>query len=222
MKHLISIVFASVLLAMPAKAQVLDNLPEIEIPDVITDQMDKVEKALKEANRPDYSSLPPKAEREARLRDLFKRLRKEEDAADANLIAEEVWAIWLTSGSPSVDLTLRRGSAAQKAGDTELARRMYNHVMALSPDYAEGFARSGRLAYEQGDYNRAVVETTQALILEPRHFYALWTLGNILERLGKNDEALEAYRKANDIYPSLQILKDRVGSLDDEIAGDVL
>jgi len=173
-------------------------------------------------NRPDYSRLTKAQEREVRLEALFKRIGEETDAETAELIAEDIWAIWLNSGSPSVNFILRRGTAAQKRGNSTLARRMYDHVTELSPDYAEGWSRSARLALEEKDFNRAFTDVGQALILEPRHFYALWTLGNVFEHLGRNIEALEAYREAYRLYPELKAVKDRVGVMEQSVEGDVL
>ena len=172
--------------------------------------------------RPDYSRLPESAEREVRLDALFERLQAEENAEAANLVAEEIWAIWLDSGSASVDMLLRRGTAAQKRGNDRLARRMYNHVTELSPYYAEGWARSARLAYDEGDLSRALTEVTQALILEPRQFYAHWTLGNILEKIGKSEAAYEAYKEAVRLYPELMPVKNRLEEMKGSIEGDVL
>lgn len=138
------------------------------------------------------------------------------------MVAEEIWAVWLDSGSQSVNLLLRRGNAAHKRGNKSLARRMYNHVTELSPDYAEGWARSGRLALEEEDFSRALSEVTQALILEPRHFYAHWTLGNIFERVGRTEPAYEAYKEANRLYPELKAVKDRLELMQGDIDGDVL
>jgi len=116
---------------------------------------------------PDYSDLTEEAERKARLDALFTRLQAETHAENADLIAEEIWA------------------AAQKRGERKLARRMYDNVTGLSPDYAEGYARSARLALEEDDLGRALKEAAQALIYEPRHFYALWTMGNVFEKLSR-------------------------------------
>jgi len=171
---------------------------------------------------PDYSHLTPKTERHARLDEIFSRLQAETDPDDANLIAEEIWALWLDSGSASIDFVLRRGSGAHKRKDHELARRMFDHVTTLSPDYAEGWARSSRLALDEKDLGRALTEAAQALVLEPRHFYALWTMGNVFEQLGRQDEALEAYREANKLYPELKAVKDRLGAMQSAIDGDVL
>ncbi len=169
-----------------------------------------------------YQALPPMAERQARLEDLFARLKADSDEEKAELIAEEIWAIWLDSGSPSVNMLLRRGTAAEKRRDIALARRMYDHVTSLSPDFAEGWARSARLAYSEDDLSRCVSEVMQALVLEPRHFYALWTLGNALERLGRDEEALKAYEEAHRLYPALDAVNRQIEKLRGRVEGDVL
>ena len=171
---------------------------------------------------PDYSKLSPKAERAARLDDLFIKLAEREDEESANLVAEEISAIWIESGSASVNLLLRRGSEATAKGNAKLARKMYNHAVDLAPDYTEAWARSARLALTQKKYNRALNESLKTLKLEPRHFYTLWTLGNVLEVLDRKDEALEAYREANRLNPELKAVKDRLEQLEIEIGGTVL
>jgi len=189
--------------------------------DTAQDEADIIPEALK-PEKPDYSRLSKTAEQQARLTDLFTRLKDEENAEDANLIAEEIWVIWLDSGSPSINLVLRRGSDAQTKNQTKKARRMFDNVTALSPDYAEGWARSSRLALDEKDYSRALTEAVRTLNIEPRHFYALWTLGNAFEQLGRQEEALEAYREANALYPELKAVKERLEQLETEVEGDVL
>jgi tetratricopeptide (TPR) repeat protein len=227
----LSIIFTAIL-AVPAAAQDSDRAkPEIEIqppkviivpiPDAVG-EADIITEEPSSIDKPDYSHLTPDAERTVRLDKLFERLKAETNAEDANLIAEDIWAVWLGSGSASVDFILRRGTAAQKRGEKKLARRMYDHVTTLNPDYAEGWARSSRLALEEKDLGRALVEASQALIYEPRHFYALSTMGNVFEQLGRQEEALEAYREANKLYPELKAVKDRLEALQSDIDGDVL
>ena len=227
------------MLAFAGQAFAQDNSPPIEIeppeptetpdigpdiapepsPEGIIESEDDLAPAI---DKPDYSDLTEEAERKVRLEGLFTRLKAETNAEDADLIAEEIWAIWLDSGSDTVNFILRRGTAAQKRANRKLARRMYDHVTALSPEYAEGWARSSRLALEEKDLGRALNEAAQALVYEPRHFYALWTMGNVFEQLGRQEEALEAYREANKLYPELKAVKDRLGSLQSDIDGDVL
>jgi tetratricopeptide (TPR) repeat protein len=223
MKLTVSVLTFLWVFGLPAWAQTLppgifpDILPPLEAdPDQkpTDDDEDEIE-------RPDYSHLSPAAERKAKLDDLFVRL-KEANEADGKLIAEEIWALWLDSGSPSINMILLRGTAFEKNGDAKMARRMYNHVITLQPDYAEGWARSARLAYTQDDLSRALTESAQALILEPREFYALWTMGNVLEKLGRTEEAFEIYQEAVELYPEHPAIKDRVKTLQGQVDGDVL
>ncbi len=180
------------------------------------------EDIVPESLEPDYSQLSPQAERTARLNELFEKLALREEEEDAKLVAEEIMAIWVDSGSASVNLLLRRGSDSSAKGNPKLARKMYNYAVDLSPNYAEAWARSARLAFAQKDFNRALNESLKTLSLEPRHFYALWTLGNVLETLDRSDEALEAYREAARLYPALKVVKDRLESLEGEVEGTVL
>lgn len=173
------------------------------------------------ATRPDII-ITSEAERAEKLLALFEKLKATEDPDDANLVAEEIWAIWLRSGSASINFVLARGADAQKRGNLELAGRMFDHVVRLNPDYAEGWVRSGRLALEQGDLSRAVSDCLQGLIHEPRHFYAWWTLGNIFEQLGQREAAFEAYNEAAALYPALKAVSDRIDYLSAEVEGESL
>lgn len=219
----LGVALSALSLSNPATAQDLpapDALPT-PVPDstIVPDDAPNVELT---PTKPDYSKLSPSAERELRLNSLFDRLGAEDDSGTANLIAEEIWALWLDSGSASVNLVLRRGSDAQAKGDMKLARLMYDHTTSLSPDFAEGWARSARLALEEKNLSRALNESIRALAIEPRHFYALWTMGNVFEQLGRTEEALEAYREANTLYPELAAVKERREALESDVDGTVL
>ncbi len=227
------------LLAAPAYAQIVipgDELPAPTVPeDLLPDEDEKndadpdapapdapPEGPTPELDAPDYSRVSQGVERRERLNVLFERLGEAEDDAKAKLIAEEIWAIWTDSGSASVNFVLRRAASAQKLGGTSRARAQFDTVTRLQPDFAEGWARSGRLAMDERDWGRAISDSIRALQLEPRHYHALWTLGSTLERLGRQDEALEAYREANRLYPALEAVRERVQVLESEVEGDVL
>ena len=206
--------------------------PQIEIdppslsipgPDDFQDPDESVPEApTPDIEAPDYFRLSSNEERSARLEEMFERLALAETEESGNLIAEEIWAVWLDSGSASVNLMLRRGADAQTRNDNALARVMYDHVTRLHPDYAEGWARSSRLALEERNFARAASEAVQTLTIEPRHFYALWTLGNVLERLGRPDDSLDAYREANRLHPTLETVAERVAALELQLGGGVL
>ena len=161
-------------------------------------------------------------DRAEKLLELFENLKDAPDEEAGKLVAEEVWAVFLQSGSASVDFALLRGISAENRNDLKLARRMYDHVMRLQPAYAEGWSRSGNLAIKEDNLNRAVSDITQALVYEPRHFYALWTLGTILERVGKTEAAFEIYEEAFKLYPEHKDIKARVESLRESVKGKAL
>lgn len=210
----------------PALIAPITPLPAPDLPPDLSDLPDPdqsiPEAPTPDADAPDYARLSSNEERAVRLDDMFARLSETDNADTGNLVAEEIWAVWLDSGSASVNLLLRRGADAQTRNRNELARVMYNYVTELEPEYAEGWARSSRLALEERDFARAAGEAVRALTLEPRHFYALWTLGNVLERLGRQDDALEAYREANRLYPTLESVSERVDALEAILDGGVL
>lgn len=230
----VSYILASALLMIAplVSAQVITPPDEQELPPpepILPELLEpRVEEAPQETvdtpviEQPDYSRLSAEEERAARLDALFIRLAEAKDEDQSELIAEEIWAIWLDSGSATINFILRRGTAAQGRGETKLARRMFDQTTVLQPDYAEGWARSARLALQEKDLSRALTETARTLTLEPRHFYALWTMGNVFEQLGRNEEALEAYREANKLHPQLKAVKDRLDALEISINGDVL
>ena len=199
-------------MAVPANAQI--NIPRLEAPKEDTPEFLKDET--------DYSRLSEAEEKSARLDKLFEKLATEEDESQAELIAEEVWALWTRSGFASVDLALRRGAEAQNSLDFGLARRMFDNVTTLEPDYAEGWARSGRLALSENNLDRAIADLAKALILEPRHFYALWSLGSVMEKLERYDDALEVYNEAYALYPKLEAVAKRREALMSSVEGDVL
>ncbi len=202
------------LLAAAPLAAAQINLPRLEAP------KEDVPEFLKDET--DYSRLSESEEKAARLDKLFVKLSTEQDEEQAGLIAEEIWALWTRSGSATVDLTLRRAAEAAGQGRRKLARRMFDNVTTLVPDYAEGWARSGRHALTEDNLDRALAELTKALILEPRHFYALWTLGTVMERLERYDDALQIYNEAHKLYPALESVASRRAALMSSVEGDVL
>lgn len=195
-----------------ASAQI--NIPRLEAP--------KEEKPEFLRDQTDYSRLSEAEEKSARLEKLFEKLAVEEKSEQAELIAEEIWALWARSGSASLNLALRRGSDSQGRGDLKTARRMFDHVTSLAPDYAEGWTRSGRLAISEGNLDRALAELTKALIIEPRQFYALWSMASVMETLERYEEALAIYNEAHKLYPELEPVAKRREALMSSVEGDVL
>lgn len=133
--------------------------------------------------------------------ELFERLRAAEDEAAAADIADDIWATWLESGSPSADLVMSRATEAINQGELELARELLDRVILLQPGFAEAWHRRAGLFLIEENYTEALRDLNQALEADPRHFGAWLGMGFILEQLGGEKEALESYREALKLYP---------------------
>ncbi|MEZ5937881.1 MAG: tetratricopeptide repeat protein [Hyphomonadaceae bacterium] len=153
---------------------------------------------------------------------LLDKLKTITNEAEAGQLEEEIWDAWLVSGSPTVDILMRRGLDALEAQDTDLARDMFDRVILIKPDYAEGWNRRALLFFNDGKFTEAIYDLEQALTYEPRHFGAWIGLAMIFEQIEKPQAALEAYRKALEIYPLAQAAKQGEARLVNAVEGRAL
>ena len=65
----------------------------------------------------------------------------------------------------------------------------------------------------------AVADILETLAREPRHYGAMMGLGTILRQQGDDKRAMVAYRRALEIYPQLEPVKNAVDSLKTEVDG---
>jgi tetratricopeptide (TPR) repeat protein len=174
---------------------------------------------------PDWVAPPgdlPKTERGDRTYDLdtlFAGLKIAPDAESARAIEARIWALWMVSGSDTCNLLMARVKAASDDKDYELAINLLDAVIALRPDYVEAWNRRATIYYLLNDYGRSLADIREVLAREPRHFGALSGLGLILQDIGDDKDALQAYRKALAIDPHLEHLPDVVKSLSEKVEG---
>ncbi len=134
---------------------------------------------------------------------MFEKLKAATEEAEAADVAADIWATWLESGSPTVDLLMQRAMGAVHAGDTGTAHELLDRVILLKPDYPEAWHRRAGLFLDSENFPEAFRDLNEALTLEPRHFGAWLGMGVMLETLGGEKEALDSYREALAIYPLL-------------------
>jgi tetratricopeptide (TPR) repeat protein len=187
----------------PARAQTVD-------PPGTTDKL---------PNPPDKLPKPPKGDRARNIDFLFDALKAAPDAEIAKQVENRIWAIWLASGSDTADLLMSRVKAAIEAKDTKLAIQLLGSIIDIRPDYIEAWNRRATLFFALKDYGRAMADIQEVLNREPRHFGALAGLGVILEEVGENKQALEAFRKALAINPHMQKIPEQVKALTEKVEG---
>lgn len=136
--------------------------------------------------------------------ELLDKLKQTPTDEEAAAIEEQVWDAWLVSGSPTVDVLMKRGLEYQEKDDLEGARDAFDRAIALKPDYAEAWNRRAVLFFEAGKYDEAVADLETALTHEPRHFGAWIGLAMIFESIDRPEAALRAYEKALAVHPHAQ------------------
>jgi tetratricopeptide (TPR) repeat protein len=164
----------------------------------------------------------PKVERDDatnNLDTLFSALKIAPDEASAKAIEERIWALWLISGSDTCNLLMARAKVATDAKDYDLALKLLDAIVTIKPDYVEGWNRRATIYYLKDDYAHAIADISKVLTLEPRHFGALSGLGQMLQEIGDDKDALEAYRKALVIDPHLEHVPELVKTLTDKVEG---
>ncbi len=164
----------------------------------------------------------PKPRRGARLHNLdflFGALKVAPDETSAKNIEDRIWALWLASGSDTCNLLMTRVKAAVDTENYDLAIRLLDAIIEIRPAYVEAWNRRATVFFLKRDYGSALADLGQVLSREPRHFGALAGLAAIMQDIGDDKAALEAYRRALAIDPHLKGVADKVKTLTDKVEG---
>lgn len=158
-------------------------------------------------------------DKEAMLGELYAHLAKAPDADQAAEISKTIEGLWLHSGSDTIGVLMRRGMQAVNQQRNDLALKMFDAVVELAPDYAEGWSRRAFVYYLQNDTEHAVGDLRRALALDPNHYKALDGLARILRESGQKKSALRAYQQLLRINPYAEGAKQAEGELAVEVEG---
>jgi tetratricopeptide (TPR) repeat protein len=177
--------------------------------------------AGKQRKLPEAPSKLPKvgADRVKGLDFLFGALKAAPDDASAKHVEARIWAIWVQTPSDTAALLMMRAKAAMDAQQSDVALKLLDAVIKLRPDYTEAWNRRATLYYLKNDYMRSLADIQQVLLREPRHFGALAGLGMIMQDLGDDKRALDAFRKALAINPHLEKVPELVKTLSEKVEG---
>ncbi len=159
-------------------------------------------------------------EEQSRLDELYSDLAKAESPKAAEKIARKIQMMWLESGSDTVNVLMSQAGKAIQAEDTALALDFLDVVVTLKPSFAEGWNRRATVFYMRQDFAKSLVDIERTLALEPRHWGALSGLAIIQRRLGFDKEALETFKQALKINPSLENAFKAIKDLEKDAAGE--
>jgi tetratricopeptide (TPR) repeat protein len=186
------VVFCAVLAALPARAQVDDIAPE----------------------------LTPAIISELTLDELFEALPGNAGSQTGRRIEAEILQRLHHSGSDTADLLLTWATEAMEEQNYPAALDLLDQIVILKPDFAEAWNKRATVFYLLDDYSSSLTDIRQTLAIEPRHFGALSGLGFIFEALDQKDDAIRAFRRALEINPQLDKVRETLEQLEEETSGD--
>jgi len=131
---------------------------------------------------------------------LLERL-KTADSAEAAKISREIQMDWSKSGSPTMDLLLKRARAALESEDFGAAIEHFTALTDHAPEFAEGWHGRATAYFRVGKLGPALADLEKTLALNPHHYGAIYGLAVIFEQLKKYDEAYDAYSAVLAIHP---------------------
>jgi tetratricopeptide (TPR) repeat protein len=150
---------------------------------------------------------------------LFEALKLAPTDESAKFVENRIWALWVASGGDTAGLLMGRVKTAIDGKDLELAVKLLTAIIEIRPDYVEAWNRRATVLYMKKDFGSALADIREVLAREPRHFGALSGLGMILQEIGDDKRALDAFRRALAVHPHLERVPELVKKLTEKIEG---
>ncbi len=147
------------------------------------------------------SGNAPADQADQRLEPLFEELKAAGEVEQARFVEQLIWRIWLESGRPEVNALMAKGMAAMAVQKMEAARAVFDQVVVLAPEYAEGWNKRATVHYLADDLTASMRDIERTLALEPRHFGALSGMGLIFAEIEDVEGALRAFEAVLEIHP---------------------
>lgn len=168
-----------------------------------------------------FALSAPLTAQETDLDGLFQELIEADDATHER-VANRILARFERSDSPAMDLLYRRGVEAAEEGEFGIAIEHFSALVDHAPDFAEGYHSRASAFFSVGMMGPAIDDLRQTLVLNPRHFEAMFGVGIIMEELGKTDQAAQAYHAIQEIYPLNPEAAAALARLDEQTNGQSL
>ncbi len=154
---------------------------------------------------------------DSRLHGLFAQLKATSNLEKAKQIESDIWKIWSEVEHQEVRRLMDHGYSAMQLEAYTLALHIYDRIVQLKPDFAEGWNKRSIAHYMLGDYDASIRDVRQVLKLEPRHFGAMFGLG-ILQSEQKNLEAaVKSFEAALRVNPHLKHARHKLATVKQQL-----
>jgi tetratricopeptide (TPR) repeat protein len=145
--------------------------------------------------------------------DLLQQLRDGDDVVHG-MAEHALWSIFFRSGSAGANHEVCRGTKLLDAGRFDEAERHFTRATQLDPGFAEAYNQRAVSQYLRENYSASFDDCELAIARMPCHFGAWSGKGHALLQLGRLREAAACYRKALDIHPYLDCVRETLDEIE--------
>ena len=143
-------------------------------------------------------------ERNQQLDGLFKELKTGEMLSNLT-IEQKIWKIWSTHPKDeNLTKLLQNGSDLVSKKKFFESIDIFTKVINFDPSWAEAWNKRATVFYLIGEFQKSQNDIDKVLELENRHFGALAGQGLVNIKLKNYEKAIESYKRALEIYPTMQ------------------
>lgn len=147
-------------------------------------------------------------------------LLHDEDLMVRGMAEQALWGLWLRANDRGVNHLLQNSIVLIQHKQIEEAIKGLDEIIAYKPEFAEAWNRRGDAYSHLGDFDHALADYQEAIRLNPYHFGAMQSCGEIyLERADARRSA-QYFRRALEINPNLYEVGVILRVLEKELEND--
>ena len=156
-------------------------------------------------------------ERDVQLDKLFTELKKNISSSSPGIV-QQIWILWSTHPTDQkLTSMLDEGSILVQDQKLNKAIKVFTEVIKMDPSWAEAWNKRATVYYMIGEFQKSQNDIDKVLELEERHFGALAGQGLVNIQLKNYEKAVLSYKKAQEIYPSMQSAETMIKQIENLI-----
>jgi tetratricopeptide (TPR) repeat protein len=147
-------------------------------------------------------------------------LLHDEDPMVRGMAEQALWGLWLRANDRGVNSLLQNSIVMIQHKEIEQAIENLDEIIAYKPDFAEAWNRRGDAYSHLGDLDHALADYNEAIRLNPYHFGAMTSCGEIWLERDDARRSADYFRRALNLNPNLYEVAVILRVLEQELAND--
>jgi len=144
---------------------------------------------------------------------------KGEDPELAATAEAILWGAWCRSGDPETDRLFRAGVDAMQNRRLTESEEFFTRVIQRQTEFAEGWNKRATVRYVLQNFVGSIADCQETLARNPNHFGAAAGQGLCHMSLGQFREAAMCFRRALEIHPHLDGVRQNLALAEAEGGG---